>query len=112
MAAIERFRGDTKSMTVTIRDKDGVIVPVIGLSLHLAVSAKENPIDETDADYALEKDGVVIGDGTAGQFLFEFFDADVDFVGDYYYDMQFTDANGKTDTLTKDAWIMAQDIGK
>ncbi len=112
MAIIDRYRGDTKGFIVTIKDKDGSVVPVTDCSLKLSVSATEDPATAQEADYKLQKDGAIYGDASNGQFEFVFVAVDVDFSGDYYYDMEFTDAAGKTSTLAKDSWIMNQDITK
>ena len=110
--SVTRFRGDTKGFSVTIRDSKKNPIDITGCSLKISVSAIENPIDETEAAYVLELDGVITTPATDGKFEFTFTDGDVDFVGDYFYDAQFTDATGKIATLDKDIWTMSQDITK
>lgn len=112
MAIIQRFRGDTKGLVATIKDKDGVVVPITSCTLKLSISALEEPASAEEADYKLQKQGEIFGDPLDGQFKFSFESVDVDFVGDYFYDFEFTDAAGKTNTLAKDSWVMQQDIGK
>ena len=110
MGAITRYRGDNKSIVATISDKAGNIVPVSGCSLILTIDPEENPIDPSKN--VLKKTGVIVGDGSTGQFKFSFTEEEVDFVGDFFFDLEFSNTAGEKDTLEKNNWYMVQDIGK
>jgi hypothetical protein len=112
MAAIERYRGDTKGFTITVRDGKGNRIDIDQCALKISVSAIEEPTTELEASYVLQLDGVIIEPSTQGEFDIVFLDADVDFVGDYFFDVEFTDANSKVATIEKDTWTMKQDISK
>lgn len=112
MAAITRFRGDTKGFTITIRDGKGNVVDIDQCTLKLSVSAVENPISEVEAAYEMQISGAIIAPPADGKFDIVFVDADVDIIGDFFFDIEFIDANGKITTLDKDTWTMKQDISK
>lgn len=110
MSDITRFRGDTKGFTVTITDTKGDPIPITDCGLKLSVSTEENPTGNT---YTLQLDASV-SDADNGVFSFEFNNdgSEVDFEGDYFFDLQFTDAAGKISTINKGSWTMTQDITK
>jgi multidrug efflux pump subunit AcrB len=110
MADIERYRGDTDSLFVTISDSRNNPVDITGCQLMLTVSSEEDPVN-TDAQI-MQVSGSVV-DGYVNRFEFAFTSQDVDFVGEsLYFDFQFTNEAGKTKTLRKGTWKMTQDITK
>lgn len=110
--SITRFRGDTKGFSIYITDKKGNAVDIASCDLLLSVSAVENPADVAEADYKMQIAGAPRTPTTLGIFDIVFTDADVDFIGNYFYDVQYTDADGKIATLDKSTWEMVQDISK
>ena len=108
MAGISRYRGDTASLGVKIT-QDGVPYDLSGCSLIMTISTEQNPNENTPI---IQQTSATITDAVNGQATFEFSSGDFDFVGSYYYDVQLTDSNGKTKTVTKSTIRMAQDITK
>ena len=104
--AIERYRGDTKDLVIKLT-QDSVVFDLTGFSAILSVSADENP---TGSTYILLSTATI--DTTAGRLTFEFGPGDVDQIGDYYYDIELTDAAGKTSTIRKGPLKFLQDISK
>ena len=112
MSVITRFRGDTKGFTITIKDGKGNVVDIDGCSLTISVSAIENPVDATEADYIMQLSGTIVDPSTNGVFQMTITADEADNVGDFFYDAEFLDSDGAKSTLDKDAWIMEQDITK
>ena len=105
---LTRRRGDTYPFTVQIR-LNGRIYDLTDCTLKLTVSAYEEPTTEAP-EFTL--DGVVASPATAGIASFLPSAANVDLLGDYYYDVQVTDADGFIHTPIKDIVTFTQDITK
>jgi len=103
---INRFRGDTKDLVLKLT-QDKQVFDLTGFSAVLSVSSDENP---TTADYELQSNAVA--NVAEGSLAFPFAAADVDLVGDYYYDIQLTDSAGKISTIRKGKMLFSQDITK
>jgi len=107
---LKRTRGDTVPFRIRLRDKSRVAIDVSSYSALLTVSTDESPTDATGqqaqyigAPVAPETDGII-------EFIFPL--ADVDLAGNFYYDVQITDAGGAVSTVMKGAIEFAQDISK
>jgi hypothetical protein len=103
---LTRFRGDTDDLVFKLTS-NGAPVPLAGCSAVLSVSSEENPAVAT---YEFQSNAVV--DAQAGTLSFPFTPTQVDLVGEYYFDVQLTDADGKTKTLRKAKITFKQDITK
>lgn len=104
---IKRYRGDTHPIAVNITTRAGA-VDITGWSLTFSVSAEPTP---AAADYVFQLTGT-IDSATAGTAHFDLTEAQADLVGDYYYDIQVTDAGGKKRTVKKGKITFMQDINK
>jgi hypothetical protein len=103
---IKRTRGDTKDMLLYLK-KDGIPFPMVSFAAILSVSIDSAP---TEAVYVFQS--VAIVDGVLGTLTFPFTVDDVDYLGDFYYDVQVTDDLGKISTVLKGKLTFEQDITK
>ena len=106
--ALTRFRGDTYPFTIQVR-LNGRVYDLTDCTLKMTVTSVEEPTTETP-EFAL--DGVVASPATLGLASFAPSAANVDLLGEYYYDIQVTDANGYKHTPIKDTLTFTQDITK
>jgi hypothetical protein len=108
MSNINRARGDTRRIqrTVTV---GGVAQNITGWSFMLTVNEEANPTDT--ANQVAEMVGTITD---AANGVVEFYPTieDVATAGEYYYDIQVTDADGKTTTPWKGEFNLWQDITK
>jgi hypothetical protein len=103
---ITRFRGDTDPMVFTF-SKNKVPLDLTGSSFILSVSADQTPTTPT---YLMQVIGAV-GDPLLGTVTFTPLAIDVDFVGNYFYDVEMT--NGlSVKTVVSGKFKMIQDITK
>ena len=109
MSHINRFRGDTASLGVTVKLSTGKAYNLTGCTLQLSISKLENPATAEDV---IQTTTAVIDEALAGKAHFEFANGSFDFVGDYYYDVELTDIAGKTKTIVKSTMKLTQDITK
>lgn len=109
MNTIIRYRGDTAADQFTIK-RSGVVVDLTGCTLKLTVNSEKDPVDDTNQLFSV--DGVVTS-AVNGQVEFapDGTQADQN-PGDYYYDIQLTDADGAILTADKGRYRFKQDITK
>jgi hypothetical protein len=105
---IKRFRGDTKSIGVTIT-KDKLPYPITDCTFKLTVHTIKDPVDEAPK---FTSDGVIVNP-LLGTVVFPVTLLAADLApATYHYDVQMTDSAGKIHTLTKDNYKITQDITK
>lgn len=103
---IERYRGDTAPIRITVRDEDGTIIPLTTETLTLSVATTENPTVAADVFTASGN----ITDGPNGKVSFPIpGTADA---GNYFYDIQLTNTDSTIETIAKNDYIVIQDITK
>jgi hypothetical protein len=106
---IERFRGDTVPFVVNLTLKSsGLPADTTGCTYLMTVDKNKDPI--TPATRQFQLTGVIIGSPLLGVVSFSPSAANVDIVGDYFYDVQQTDASGKVRTCTKAKIKFIQDL--
>lgn len=106
---IKRKRGDTKRITLTVRDSSKVIVDIsLWTGFLLTVNSEKKPIDASNQieQYA----GVLSTDGTDGRV--HFIPTGNEPVGKYYYDVQALDSNGEKTTILEGSFEFEQDRTK
>jgi hypothetical protein len=109
-ATINRRRGDTKSINMTLTDKDGVAIPITGYTgFLLSVNTEEDPLDATNEVFQLIG---TITDGVNGKVSFPITVGDSDNVGEFFYDAQYIDTNSEKFTFIRGSYIMGQDRTK
>ena len=106
---IQRHRGDTTPIEVTITDSAGAAVPITGYAFTLSVSATSSA-PET-ADYLFQSTGSIT-DAIAGTVEFPISAADADNVGSYWYDVEMVDASAKVKTIADGVFQLDQDVTK
>ena len=104
---ISRFRGDTYPIPFTAK-VNGTPIDITGYAFVMSLSTKENP---SAADYVWQIGGT-IDDTTNGRGHFDLTEQQADQVGNFYYDVQVTDAAGKRHTPRKGRMVFTQDITK
>lgn len=110
MTDIIRKRGDTYANERTVTSaKTGLPINITGYSFILTVDSMKNPSDELTKQFIIN--GTIL-DGPNGSVEFAPLLADVDKVGEYYYDIQMIDGAGRKRTIDEGSYIFTQDITK
>lgn len=105
-----RSRGDTFAIQIQIQDSAGAAINITGFSFLLTVDPSDEPADALANIYQLTG---VIDDAPNG--LVSFAPSAPNALaapGDYFHDIQQTDAGGLLRTIAKGAWQIIQDITK
>jgi hypothetical protein len=111
---IERRRGDTRAIQITLKS-NGTAVSVVGFSALLTISTEKDPPDATTLVY--QATGTPANSpATDGVIAFDFSDFASQspqlVPGNYFYDIQITDAGGLLSTPVKGKFKIEQDITK
>jgi hypothetical protein len=115
---IERRRGDTKDISIRLKDSDGNILDVTGYSALLTINTDKAPDPESSPQVGsqiFQATGTPNSPGTDGILRFDFaaFGASPYVpVGSYFYDVQVTDAAGEIITPLIGKFKVVQDITK
>lgn len=104
--AITRFRGDTDPL-VFILTKDKLPLDLTGTTFTLSVSTVSDP---TTPEYVIQLTGVVT-EPLIGKVIFTPTAIQMDFVGDYFYDVEMVSGLSKK-TVVTGKFKMVQDITK
>lgn len=109
-ATINRKRGDTKSINMTLSDKSKVAIDLTGYTgFLLSVNTLEEPVDETTQLFQLTG---TITDALNGKITFPITISDADNFGEFFWDAQYTDVNSEKHTFMEGSYIMSQDKTK
>jgi hypothetical protein len=108
MSDITRYRGDTRRIRRTVT-ADGAAVNITDWSFVLTINREYNPVNANEQGAQIVG---VIADAAAGVVDFIPTLDDVADIGDYYYDIEATDAGGSVSTLDKGAFTLLQDVTK
>lgn len=109
--AIVMYRGDSYPITLTIRDAiTKALVDLTGATLKMTVDTLANPPDASTKLFDVA--GVLTGTPTDGKATFTPTIENTGTVGDYYYDVQLTDAEGNIRTVAKSTFKITMDITK
>jgi len=110
MTNIVRKRGDTCAIQREIKSKStGAAIDISGYSFLLTVNSEKEP---ANSDNQIFQVSGTITSALSG--LVDFFPSvsDASNVGDYFYDIQLTDAGGKKRTIESGRYRVSQDITK
>lgn len=109
---IKRFRGDSRSVEITVFDSEGNAVDVASYTgATLTVNSLLNPPDISTQLF--ESTGDTVTDGINGVITFPITTTDTDQTpGTYFYDIELIDADGEVDTIIKSKFVIKQDISK
>ena len=110
MATIIRRRGDTYPYVIQCVDKcTGDPVDVSGYGFLMCVDPSREP---SGASNNIAQMVGIITDGVNGVVEFTPTDQEADNVGNFYYDIQWTDTNSKKRTIDAGKYVLKQDIAK
>ncbi len=106
---IFRRRGDTTPVMLSVKDYLGEAVDITGATFKLTVNSEEFPSGTTNQKFQAVGSIVSAPDGTV---TFPIGTADSASAGEFYYDVQMTDATSKIETIAAGRFILTQDITK
>lgn len=115
---IEKRRGDTKDISIRLRDSAGVVLDVSGYTSLLTINTSKTPDIDSSPQVGTEvfqTSGVPNSPGTDGILRFDFalFGGSPYIpVGPYFYDVQITDSAGEVFTPLIGKFTVKQDITK
>ena len=108
--AIVRKRGDTYAIPLTIIDSAGAVQDITGKAFVLTVNSVERPVDASTELFQLVG---TVTDAENGEVEFPMTDEQANHVGEFYYDVEMSDADGANRrTVLKSSFTMEQDITK
>ncbi len=107
MQILERLRGDTYPILATFTSK-GKPYDLLNCTLLLSVSTEQNP---TGSTYEFQSSGSIT-DAANGKASFPVDATAADRVGDFFFDIEITDAGGYKRTPVKGKITFTQDITK
>lgn len=103
------IRGDSLVINLTCKEADGTPFDLTGYSIYFTAKSALDTNDDTAA--AIQKTIVSINNPSAGLVSIELSPADMDVApGEYFYDIQFKDANGNVNSLQADKMIVIPDV--
>lgn len=106
----ERKRGDTVPFEITVKVRaTGQPADITGYSFTMTADPEENPANGDNNIFSLAG---TINDPLTGVVQFQPQEADVDYVGDYWFDIEYRPPAGTKETLVKDRILFEQDITK
>lgn len=107
---IEMIRGDTRTITATFVDDDGVPLDLTGGKVFFTVNASDTATDDTSA--VVQVDVTSFDAPTTGVQAVTIAAADTTSVtpGTYWYDLQFVSSTGVVTSLPKAKFILKGDI--
>jgi len=110
MTTIIRRRGDTRPYVIQCVDKcSGDPVDITGYGFLMAVDPSKEPA--SSSNNIAQMTGIIT-DAANGVVEFTPSDVEADNVGNFFYDIQWTDLNSKDWTIDHGKYILKQDIAK
>lgn len=107
---IQRRRGDTKPITIKLKDSAGAAIDVTGYAGVLTVDPTKAPVDNTTKVF--DAPATLTGTPADGLLVFDMSAIVTLPPGNYYYDIQVTDASGFICTVVTGRFKTTQDITK
>ncbi len=107
---ISIIRGDTRTISASFVDSDGVALDLTGGTVFFTVNANSSPSDDSAA--VVSKDVTSFAAPTTGVATITLAAADTTSVtpGTYWYDVQFVSGAGAVTSLPKEKFIIRSDI--
>lgn len=111
MTTITRRRGDTYNDVITVTDMStGLAVNILGYLFVMTLDPSDAPTSAVNNLYSLQGE---ILDAAAGTVSFAPSSVQADQIpGNYFYDIQMTDASGLKRTIASGKYLYMQDISK
>lgn len=112
---LERRRGDTFPLIITFRDKNSTANPkapinITGFTFRWVCDSRKDPPDATTEVFDIT--GVIVGPGTDGTVSFSPTTLNVDNVGAFFHDIEWTDTASKVRTPIAGKLTFKQDRAK
>jgi len=106
MQRINIIKADDKTITVTFKDADGVVIDITGYTVFFTAKA-----DLKSTDTAIAKTITTHSDPEAGQTQIVLDQEDTDItVGKYFWDLQIKDTNDKISSTNMGELFIVQDV--
>ena len=104
------YRGDTATITATIKDGDGDVVDLTGYTAKLTVKSSDS---DTDANAVIGPITATISAPTTGVAVFSLSATNTAVTaGKYAYDVQINDGTTDVKTVIKSSFTVVQDVTK
>lgn len=112
MAKIKMIRGDTRTITATFVDSDGIALDLTGGKVFFTVNASDTAT--TDSAAVVQVDTSSFSAPTTGVATITLASTDTNSVtpGTYWYDLQFVSSGGVVTSLAKDKFVLTGDISR
>ena len=104
---IKRIKGDTYSLDVTITNTSDEPIDLTGCTVFFTV--KRN-LQDTDAQAIINKTVTSFTSPTTGDVSFTLLAADVDYVGEFYYDVKIKAVSGIITSVINDKFILLDHV--
>ena len=104
---IKRIKGDTYNLDVQILDANDIAIDLTGCTVFLTV--KRN-LQDSDSLALISKTVTSHTSPTTGETSFSFSDSDVNFIGDFYYDIKIKSVSGLISSVFSDLFILVDHV--
>jgi hypothetical protein len=104
---IKRIKGDTYNLDVQILDANENVFDLTGCTVFLTV--KRN-LQDSDSLALINKTITSHTNPTNGETTFSFNASDVNYVGEFYYDIKIKDSNGLINSIFSDLFILVDHV--
>lgn len=109
MTTLTRKRGDTFADEIAVTDSAGTAINLTGYTFAMTIDPSPSPVDASGNIYSVSG---TITDAASGLVEFAPSAVQTDIVGQYFYDIQMTDAAGRLRTIQSGTYNFTQDITK
>lgn len=106
---IKRVKGDTYPLDIQLIRVDESIIDLTGCTVFFTV--KRN-LEDTDNEALIKKDITTFTSATTGELSIPFLATDVDYVGDFYYDLKIKYSNNLIESVLTDKFILVEHTTK
>jgi len=104
---IKRVKGDTYSLDITITNTSDEAIDLTGATVFFTV--KRN-LQDTDAQALISKSVTSFTSPTTGDLSITLLASDVDYVGEFYYDIKIKSALGIITSVINDKFILLDHV--
>ena len=104
---IKRVKGDTFNLDIQILNDSGDVIDLTGATVFFTV--KRN-LQDTDAQALISKTITSHSSPSTGETSITFTSTDVDYVGEFYYDVKIKDVSNKITSVFKDKFILVEHV--
>lgn len=101
---IKRIKGDTYPIDIQLERVDGSLIDITGSTIFFTV--KRNLEDE-DSDALISKDITSFSSPLTGEFSIPLISTDVDYIGEFFYDVKIKYATGLIESVFTDKFILS-----